>query len=71
MTTQIGSFIPSSLPFRRTIRVMSRVPYDEFGSFDENREEWGLTVPVPPVARVSFSTDGTRSSFEYLTMISS
>ena len=40
---------------------MSRVPYDEFGSFDENREEWGLTVPVPPVARVSFSTDGTRS----------
>ena len=28
---------------------------------DENREEWALTVPVPPVARVSFSTDGTRS----------
>lgn len=42
------------------MRVMTRIPYDEFSFFEENRQEWGLTVPVPPVARVSFELDDTR-----------
>ena len=43
------------------MRVMTHIPYDEFSYFDENREEWGLDVPVPPVTRVSYPVDGTRS----------
>lgn len=41
--------------------MMTHTPYDEFSFFDENRQEWGLTVPVPPVTRVSFPAEGTRS----------
>lgn len=40
---------------------MSHVPYDEFSFFHENCEEWGLDVSVPPVRRVSFSVDTSRS----------
>ena len=40
---------------------MTHIHYDEFSFFDENRQEWGLTVPVPPVTRVSYPVDGTRA----------
>lgn len=39
---------------------MTHIAYDEFSFFDENRQEWGLDVPVPPVARVTFPVDGAR-----------
>ena len=40
---------------------MTHTPYDEFSFFDENRQEWGLTVPVPPVQRVVYPAEGTRT----------
>lgn len=40
---------------------MSETPYDEFSFFDENRQEWGLSVPVPPVTRVTYPAEGTRT----------
>ena len=40
---------------------MTHARYDEFSFFDENREEWGLTVPVPPVQRVVYPAEGART----------
>ena len=39
---------------------MARETYDEFSLFDENRREWGLSVPIPPVQRFFVAVDGLR-----------
>jgi pimeloyl-ACP methyl ester carboxylesterase len=39
---------------------VARETYDEFSLFDENRREWGLSVPIPPVQRFFVAVDGLR-----------
>ncbi|MGC8509432.1 MAG: alpha/beta fold hydrolase [Acidimicrobiales bacterium] len=42
------------------MHYVSRVPYDEFAYFQENLDEWGLTVPIPVVRRFFVAVDGLR-----------
>lgn len=46
--------------------AMTRFAYDEFSYFHENVAEWALDVPIPAVARVTFTTaHGTLSGLQW------
>ncbi len=42
------------------MHYVSQVPYDEFAYFQENLDEWGLSVTIPVVRRFFVTVDGLR-----------